>query len=31
MMREAAAGWDGSDPIRPAGQLLADALVQGGV
>jgi catechol 2,3-dioxygenase-like lactoylglutathione lyase family enzyme len=31
MMRDAAADWDGSDPIRGAGQLLADALVEGAV
>ncbi len=28
-MHQAAAGWDGTDPIRDAGKLLEDALVEG--
>ena len=31
MMRAAAAQWDGTDPFREAGQLLADALTEGAV
>jgi catechol 2,3-dioxygenase-like lactoylglutathione lyase family enzyme len=30
MIRDAAATWDGNEPIREAGQLLADALADGG-